>query len=109
MLRPVKGRITLPHETAEIHITEIGKALNSGSRPVETGNRHSDLVTRITEDSPLLVQRLHGSAGDEFVVNVRCQEHQLVPLAEKLIRAAYEAQMNMYGPEEQKKLEKMFI
>lgn len=101
------NNLTIYDEVTE-HIVEIGKALGSKTHNIEPGDRKSDLVTRVMEDNPL-VHRLHGSAGDEFIVNVRCPEDKLVPLAERLIQGAYIAQMDMYNPKEKKQIQSMFI
>jgi len=88
------------------HLSAIGTGLKNDTHKVETGERYSDLVTRINENNPL-VHRIHGSAGDEFVVNVRCAENQLVPLAERLIKSSYIAQANIYCGKQREQLESM--
>jgi len=88
------------------HISKIGEALNGDTHGVETGERYSDLVARIEGYNPL-VHRIHGNAGDEFAIDVRCPQNQLVPLGKRLIKSAYIAQANMYKGEQRDELESM--
>ncbi|MBI2208434.1 hypothetical protein HYU50_02980 [Candidatus Woesearchaeota archaeon] len=78
------------------HIAAIGRALSHNSRNERQETRDRDLVTRVMQNDSL-VQRIHGSAGDEFLVNVRAPKDKLVLIAEKLIKSAYKTQMDMYS------------
>ena len=90
------------------HIAVVGSALNHNSRNEGRDNRDVDLVTRVLQND-YLVQRIHGSAGDEFLVNVRAPQKRLVTIAKKLIKSAYKAQMDMYCAEGKKQLQELLI
>ena len=90
------------------HIAAVGSALSHNSRNKGRENMDRDLVTRVMQNDSL-VQRIHGSAGDEFLVNVRAPKDKLVIIAEKLIKSAYQAQMDMYSPEGKKQLQELLI
>ena len=90
------------------HIAAVGSALSHNSRNESRGDRDRDLVTRVMQNDSL-VQRIHGSAGDEFLVNVRAPKDKLVIIAEKLIKSAYQSQMDMYSTEGKKQLQKLLI
>lgn len=90
------------------HIAAVGSALSHNSRNKLHRSRDRDLVTRVMQNDSL-VQRIHGSAGDEFLVNVRAPNDKLDIIAKKLIKSAYQSQMDMYGSEEKIQLEKLLI
>ena len=90
------------------HIAAVGSALSHNSRNKGRENMDRDLVTRVMQNDSL-VQRIHGSAGDEFLVNVRAPKDKLVIIAEKLIKSAYQSQMDMYSTEGKKQLQKLLI
>ena len=90
------------------HIAAVGSALSHNSRNKGRGNRDRDLVTRVMQNDSL-VQRIHGSAGDEFLVNVRAPNDKLVIIAKKLIKSAYQNQMEMYDTEGKKQLQELLI
>jgi GGDEF domain-containing protein len=93
---------TYNYEEVTEHLIQIGKALNEHTHKIISGDRKSDLILR-TNKSELeeiadgsLVHRKHGTAGDEFIINLRAPYDKLVPIAERLIREAYLAQLRLY-------------
>lgn len=85
------------------HINAIGKSLMES---LIIGNTKNITYPRRMEDDVMsrpdislrhgYVNRLHSSAGDEFLIELFCDSSDLVRISEKIIRNAYQAQLDMY-------------
>ncbi len=79
------------YEKVSKRLNAIGKALVDSCRTKENG--YSDFVAQVAP----LVNRKHGDAGDEFIVDLYTPKKYIVEIAERLIKAAYKAQREIKG------------
>lgn len=79
------------YEIVSEHLNVIGKAFVENCRTHKDGT--SDFVAQLI---PIpLVNRKHGDAGDEFIVDLYCPKKYILEVTERLIKAAYNAQRKM--------------
>ncbi|MBU1112151.1 MAG: hypothetical protein ABIG93_00270 [archaeon] len=75
------------------HIAAIGKALVDSSRGVfniDKTDKVPDIVIRVP-----FVNRTHGSAGDEFMIDPYCHEDHIGPVVERLVDQIYQHQKEL--------------
>ncbi len=77
----------LGYDKVSAQLNIIGKTLVQSTRKT-TPERVGDLIFR-----PILVSRMHGSAGDEFFLDLYCPEDSIKPLVERVLDKIYSTQL----------------
>ena len=76
------------YEQVDERLKSIGASLNSNVRHYRT----NDLVA---QRDPKKVQRMNGSTGDEFLVELHCREEDVQEIAKRLLKAVHQDQYDV--------------